>query len=408
MARVVIVLALVMLLACAARAHDWPQLLGPARNGVYTGTNLLRAWPKEGPQVIWRKDAGEGFSGPVGASNRVVLFHRIEDAERVECFEAASGRQLWSFAYPTAYRDDFGRGDGPRATPTISGNRVFTYGAEGILHCIDFDMGKKLWSVDCKAEFGARKGFFGIACSPLVAGGLLLLDVGGAKAGLVAFDRETGKVAWKTAPGETSYSSPAMATINGKTHAFFFRREGLEAIEPGTGKALWEFPWRPSMDASVNAATPIIVGDLIFISTSYGRGAAMLRFGEKKPEVVWSGDDQLSNHYATSVHRDGYLYGYHGRQEQGCDLRCVELKTGKVMWSVERFGAGTVVIVGLDLLLLTEKGELLKAPADPSGFKPVSRAQVLGLDTRCYPALANGLFIARDKRRLVCLDLRGQ
>jgi len=396
-----------MMLACAVRAHDWPQLLGPARNGVYPGTNLLSTWPKEGPRVLWRKDVGQGFSGPVSASHRVVLFHRVGDRERVECFEGASGKQLWSFDYPTAYRDDFGFDEGPRATPTISGDRVYTYGAEGILHCVDFATGQKLWNVDCKTEFGARKGFFGIAGSPLVAGGLLLLDVGGTKAGIVAFDRETGKVAWKTSTSETSYSSPATAAINGKACAFFFRREGLEAIEPATGKALWEFPWRPSMDASVNAATPIIVGDFIFISTSYGRGAAVLRFSESKPEVVWSGDDQLSNHYATSVQRDGYLYGYHGRQEQGCDLRCIELKTGKVMWSVDRFGAGTAMIAGADLLLLTDKGELIKAPANSSGFKPVSRAQVLGLDTRAYPALANGLFVARDKRRLVCVDLRG-
>jgi len=405
MARAVI--ALVMMLACAVGAHDWPQLLGPTRNGVYGGTNLLGTWPKEGPRVMWRKDVGQGFSGPVSASNRVVLFHRVDDAEKVECFEAASGTQLWSFASPTAYRDDFGFDEGPRATPTISGHRVYIYGAEGILHSINFATGQKLWSVDCKAEFGARKGFFGIASSPLIAGGLLLLDVGGTKAGIVAFDRETGKVAWKTAASETSYSSPATATIKGKQCAFFFRREGFEAVDPATGKALWQFPWRPSTDASVNAATPIIVADLIFISTSYGRGAAVLRFGESKPEVTWSGDDQLSNHYATSVPRDGYLYGYHGRQEQGCELRCVELKTGKVMWSVDRFGAGTVMIAGADLLLLTEKGELIKAPASPSGFRPVSRAQVLGLDTRAYPALANGLFVARDKRRLVCVDLRG-
>jgi outer membrane protein assembly factor BamB len=405
MARVVVVL--VMLLACAVRAHDWPQLLGPARNGVYAGTNLLSTWSKEGPRVLWRKDVGQGFSGPVSASNRVVLFHRVDDGERVECFDAASGKQIWNFDYPTAYRDDFGFDEGPRATPAISGNRVYTYGAEGILHCVDFATGQRLWSVDCKTQFGARKGFFGIAGSPLIAGGLLLLDVGGTKAGIVAFDRETGKVSWKTTASETSYSSPATATINGKACAFFFRREGLEAIEPANGKALWEFPWRPSTDASVNAATPIIAGDLIFISTSYSRGAAVLRFIESKPDVVWSGDDQLSNHYATSVHRDGYLYGCHGRQEHGCDLRCVELKTGKVMWSVDRFGAGTVMIAGADLLLLTDKGELIKSPANPSGFKPVSRAQVLGLGTRAYPALADGLFVARDKRRLVCLDLRG-
>jgi outer membrane protein assembly factor BamB len=401
-----VLILLLMGLGCAGSAQDWPQLLGPTRNGVYAGSNLLSAWPKEGPRVVWRKDVGQGFSGPVSASNQVVLFHRVEDNERIECVDAQSGRTLWAFDYATAYRDDFGFDEGPRATPTISGNRVYTYGAEGMLHCVDFSTGKKLWNVDCKTEFGARKGFFGIACSPLVSGDLVLVDVGGSKAGIVAFDRETGKVAWKTPASETSYSSPAAANIGGKTFAFFFRREGLEAIEPATGKTLWEFPWRPSIGASVNAATPIIAGDLIFMSTSYGRGAAALRFGGSKPEVLWSGDDQLSNHYATSVHHGGYLYGYHGRQEYGCDLRCVELKTGKVMWTAERFGAGTIMVAGNDLLLLTEKGELIKAPADPKQFKTSARAQVLGLETRAYPALANGLFFGRDKRRLVCVDLK--
>jgi outer membrane protein assembly factor BamB len=399
--------ALVVTLASVAYAQEWPQLHGPARNSVYPSTNLLSTWPKEGPRVLWQKEVGQGFAGPVSASNRVVLFHRTNDSERVECFEASSGRQIWAFNYPAAYRDDFGFDEGPRATPTIFGNRVYTYGAEGALHCLDYANGKRLWSVDCKAQFGARKGFFGIACSPLIMGGLLLLDVGGTRAGIIAFDRETGKVAWQTSPSETSYSSPVAATIDGKARAFFFRREGLESVDAATGKVLWDFPWKPSIDASVNAATPIVTGDLIFISTSYGRGAALLRFGETKPEVLWSGDDQLSNHYATSVHHQGYLYGYHGRQEHGCELRCVELKTGKLMWSVERFGAGTLMVAGRDLLLLTEKGELIKAPASPREFKPGARAQVLGFETRAYPALANGLFFARDKRRLVCVDLRG-
>src|SRR5688572_29238737 len=133
-----------MVVACAGSAQDWPQLLGPTRNGVYAGTNLLSTWPKEGPSVLWRKDVGQGFSGPVSASNRVVLFHRVDDKERIECLDAQTGRTLWAFDYATAYRDDFGFDEGPRATPTISDNRVYTYGAEGMLHCVDFSTGKKL------------------------------------------------------------------------------------------------------------------------------------------------------------------------------------------------------------------------------------------------------------------------
>ena len=388
------------------RAQDWPQFLGPARDGVYPGTNLAVAWPKEGPPTLWRKDVGQGFSGPVVANGKVLFFHRLGDKETLECLETTNGNRVWLFDYPTTYGASYVSDQGPRATPCMTGNRVYTYGAEGMLHCVNLVSGQKIWSVDAIKDFGARKSFFGIACSPVIEGKLVLLDVGGTKAGIVAFDAETGAVAWKTPPAEASYSSPTVVAVRGKRYAFFFTRGGLATVDPATGKVLWEFPWRPAIDASVNAATPLVINDLIFLSTSYDRGAVLLRFDEAKPQPVWSGDDQLSNHYATSVHHGGFLYGYHGRQEEGCELRCVDLQTGKVMWSMERFGAGTITLAGRDLLLLTEKGELIKAPATPKEFKPAARAQVLGFETRAYPALANGFLFARDKRRLVCVDLR--
>ncbi|MCI0747058.1 MAG: PQQ-like beta-propeller repeat protein [Verrucomicrobia subdivision 3 bacterium] len=397
--------ALVVSATAALQGQDWPQFLGPARDGTYSGTNLAATWPKEGPPVLWRKNIGAGFSAPVAASGKVILFHRIDDKETVECFESKSGDRLWRYDYPTKYRDDFGFDEGPRGTPAIAGGRVYTCGAEGMLHCLEFASGKKLWDVDARKEFGARKGFFGIACSPLVEGNRVLVEIGGTKAGIAAFNAETGAVAWKTPGAEASYSSPTATTIRDKRCAFFFTREGLTALDAGNGKEYWQFAWRPSLDASVNAATPLVVGETIFVSTSYGRGAALLRFDERKPIVIWSGDEMLSNHYATSVQQGGFLYGYHGRQEQGCDLRCVELETGKVMWTAEGFGAGTVTLAAGSLLLLTEKGELVKAPATAAAFKPAARAQILGLQTRAHPALANGLFFARDRNRLVCVDL---
>ncbi len=162
------------------------------------------------------------------------------------------------------------------------------------------------------------------------------------------------------------------------------------------------------MHASVSAATPLVIDDLIFLSASYGTGAALLRFKEGGPEKIWAGDDILSNHYATSVHHNGFLYGFDGRQEEGCHLRCVELKTGKVRWSQDRFGAGTVTLAGGQLLILTEKGELLRAPATPTEFKPTARAQILPFNARAHPALADGRFYARSKDKLVCVDLRQQ
>ena len=401
-------LALVLsFLATTLRAGDWPQFLGPTRNGCYAGPSLAAAWTSEGPRHVWQKKIGQGFSGPVVAQNKLILFHRIDDQETVECLEAATGKALWAFRYPTRYTDDFGFDEGPRATPAISEHKVFTFGAEGRLHCLDLDSGKEVWSVDTKKRFDAPKGFFGIACSPLVEGDAVLINVGGSGgAGVVAFEKGTGKVLWKANHDEASYSSPVIAAVDGKRYALFFNRNGLAALDPATGRSFFEFPWSPPIRAAVNAATPLVIGDEIFLSTSYGRGAILLRFQEKGPEKVWSGDDILSNHYATCVHAKGFLYGFDGRQEQGCNLRCVELKTGKIRWSQDGFGAGTLMLAGENLLILSEKGQLVMAPASSESFQPSARAQVLPFGVRAYPALAEGLLYARSKETLACLDLR--
>ena len=358
-----------------ACAGDWPQFLGPTRNGVYAGADLAEVWPKEGPNIVWRKKVGQGFSGPAVSGGSLILFHRTGDKEAVECLESGSGKLLWRFDYSTGYRDDFGFDEGPRATPTIAQGEVFTFGAEGQLHCLDLQTGKKIWCVNTKAEFGAPKGFFGMVCSPLVEGNAVLLNIGGANgAGIVAFEQSTGKVRWKATDDEASYSSPVAATINGLRYAFFFTRAGLAALDPDSGRTRFEFPWRSRMNASINAATPLVVDDLVFLSASYQTGAALLRVKGNSVEKVWGADDVLSNHYATSVHDNGFLFGFDGRQEYGENLRCVELKTGKIRWSEDRFGAGTVTLAGKRLLALKENGELLLAPASPDGFKPVARA----------------------------------
>jgi outer membrane protein assembly factor BamB len=384
-------------------AEDWPQFLGPARNGVYASAVNLQ-WPKEGPKVLWQMKVGEGFSAPVVADGRLVIFHRVGDRERLDCVEARTGKPIWHYQYLTDYHDDFSRGDGPRATPAVADGRVFTFGPQGMLTCVT--NGVKVWAVDTQKRFGAGKGFFGVACSPLVESNTVLMNLGGKGAAVVAFGSEDGKVLWKSGNDEASYSSPVAATINGKRYTLFLTRKFFTALDPTSGKVYFQYPWQPAINASVSAATPLIIGDLVFISASYGAGAAVLKFKESGPEKLWSGDEILSNHYATSVHHDGFLYGFDGRQEQGCNLRCVELKTGKIRWTQDRFGAGTITLAGKDLLVLTEKGELIAAPASPEGFKPTARAQILPYGVRAYPAIADGLFYARSGEKLVCLDLR--
>lgn len=388
-------------------ATDWPQFLGPNRNGSISQSNLAAAWPKEGPPIVWQHKAGEGFAGPVVSNGKVILFHRADGKEVVECLDAKTGKELWRGDYPARYRDDFGFEEGPRATPAIAGERVFTFGANGDFTAWDLAKGTKLWSIDTRAQFKTGKGFFGIACSPLVEGNAVILNIGGKDgAGIVAFDVASGKVLWQVTDDEASYASPVAATLGGKRRVLVVTREALVALDAMDGKLVFRHPWRPPMHASVSAATPLVIDDTIFISASYGAGASLLRFKDGAPEVLWSKDEVLSAHYATAVLHDGFLYGFDGRQEQGCELRCVELKTGKVRWSESGLKAGTVTLANDQLLVLTERGELIQAPASPTAFKPVQRAQILPFTVRAHPALADGFLHARSKDKLVCIDLR--
>ncbi len=398
---------LALVVTARAQAEDWPQVLGPNRNLTTSATNLAPSWPKDGPPLLWQRKVGQGFCGPAVQGERLILFHRVDDKETVECLDAATGAALWKAAYLTRYHDDFGFDEGPRATPAIADGRVYTFGAEGALNCWKLSSGEKNWGIDTKTEFGSGKGFFGMACSPLIEGGLVIMNIGGKNgAGIVAFDKVTGAVRWKATETEASYSSPVAATFAGRRRLLIITRQGLVAADPQDGRILFQYPWTPPIRASVSAALPLVIDDLIFISASYGLGAALLRYKESMPEQIWASNDALSNHYATSVYHAGFLYGFDGRQEQGCELRCVELKTGKVRWSESGLRAGTVMLVNDQLFVLTEKGELLRAPARADGFKPTDRAQILPFVARAYPALAHGRFYARSSEKMVCLDLR--
>ena len=395
-------------------ADDWPQFLGPTRNGVYNGPPLTSSFPAGGPKTVWRKQVGQGFAGPVVAGERLILFHRVANEEIVEALNARTGAPVWRFAYPTAYRDDFGFDEGPRAVPVVVNGKIYTFGAEGQLHAIDLATGKKIWNVDTMRRFGVRKGFFGAAGSPLVEDGRVIANIGGkdgAKgAGIVAFNADTGAVMWTATDDEAGYSSPVGATIGGKRHAVFFTRNGLVGLDPATGTVLFQKRWRSRSASSVNAATPVVVGDLIFVSATYETGAAALRVKGSELTELWSSDEVMSNHYATTVQSKGILYGFHGRQEFTPSFRAVELDTGKVRWSEEKFKAGTVTLAGDKLIILRETGELILAAATPDAFRPLARAQILPATVRANHAVADGFLYARNSdtrdNTLVCIDLR--
>ena len=401
-----VVVLVVAAAGAGAAAQDWPQFLGPARDGRYTGPPLAASWPADGPRRLWSRPVGAGFAGPAVVGGRVILFHREGGREVVEALDAATGAPVWRYDYPTSYRDDFGFDEGPRSVPVVHEGRVYTFGAEGQLHAVDLETGAGLWRVDTHADYGVRKGFFGAAGSPLVEGGRVIANVGGRRGGIVAFDAATGGELWTATDHEASYSSPVGGTFGGRRLALVFTRTGLVGLDPATGAVRFERRWRSRLGASVNAATPLVVGGSVFISSSYGTGAALLRVEGGALAEEWTGDDSMTNHYATAVERDGVLYGFHGRQEYSPSLRAVDARSGEVRWSEDRFGAGTVTLAGDRLVILRESGELLLAEATPAAFRPLARAAILPGVVRAYPALADGRLYARNTDTLVAIDLR--
>jgi outer membrane protein assembly factor BamB len=340
------------------------------------------------------------------AGNRLILFHRVGNQEIVESFDAMTGAPQWRHAYPTAYRDDFGFDEGPRAVPVVADGIVYTYGAEGKLTAVDLSTGKAMWQVDAMRRFEAEKGFFGAAGSPLVEGGRVMANIGGRRGGIVAFDAKSGNTVWTAGEDAASYSSGVAATINGVRYAIFLTRAALVGLDPATGEQRFRRPWRARQAASVNAATPVVVGSSIFVSAEYGPGAGVLRLEGARLLDVWSSNDSLSNHYATSVYHDGRLFGFHGRQEFGPVFRAVDFQSGKVLWSTDRFGAGTVTLAGNRLLILRETGELVIAAASATAYQQIASAPILPATVRACPAVADGVLYARNDNTLVAVDLR--
>lgn len=400
-------LLLLGLAPALAPAADWPQFHGPNRDNHSPETGLRWDWPAGGPPVVWSKTVGQGWAGPVVAGGQLILFHRVGDEETVECLDPATGAKRWAFAYRARYRDDFGFDEGPRATPTVAGDAVFTLGANGDLHAVELATGKARWHRPLLADYHVEKGFFGVACSPVVAGRNVLVNVGGKGAGVVAFDVATGKEVWKATDDAAGYSSPVVTEVDGRATAVVLTRDGLVGLDPVSGAVRFRHPFKPRIRESVNAATPLVWNGDVFLTVSYGLGAALLRPKGADVEEVWANDRSLSCQYNTPVRVGDYLYGTHGRADAApAELRCVEWKSGAVKWGQQRFGPASLIAVDGGLLALTERGDLVRFDASPAGYAERGRAAVLGAPTRAAPALSDGRFFARDGGKLVCVNLK--
>jgi outer membrane protein assembly factor BamB len=417
----------------APAAHDWPRFLGPTLDGKSPETGLLLEWPEDGPPVLWQREMGEGYSMASVADGRLFVFDRHGDETRLTCLDSETGRELWATGYPMSYEDVYGFSNGPRAMPVVEGERVYTFGVEGRLRCHHVEDGRLLWEVDTAEQFGVVLNFFGVGSTPVIEGDLLIALIGGSPPGspdvfsgkvtgngsaIVAFDKHTGEERYRLSDELASYSSPVVATIGGRRRGLAFARGGLLGFDPVAGHEEFHFPWRSKRIETVNASNPVVVGDQVFVSESYGPGSVLLRLGEGDPQVVWKDpprDKSMETHWMTPIHHEGILYGSSGSGSGDAELRAVELATGKVLWSQPGLGRSTLLYADGHLIVLTEYGTLLVVRASGEGYHPVSElllpaesgeGALLKHPAWTPPILARGLLYARGKDRLVCLDLR--
>ncbi len=412
---------------------SWPGFLGPLGTSVSAEKGIVAPWPKEGLPIVWQQAIGNGYACPSVSDGKLYQFDRHGDQARLSCLESRTGKFLWKFEYPTQFVDGYGYDNGPRCCPVIDGDRVYTFGAEGMLHCVNATDGKPLWRVDTAKQFNVRTNFFGVGSTPVIEGDLLIAQVGGTSSdedtpvpelkgngsGVVAFDKHTGKVRWQASDELASYSSPTLATVGDRRWCFVLARGGLLGLDPATGKVDFHFPWRAKILESVNASKPVVVGDRVLVSETYGPGSALVAVKPGDAEAVWTDankgrdDKALQCHWNTPIHHEGYVYGCSKRHTNEAELRCVELATGKLMWKEKAPGQCSLLMVDGHFVCLCEYGELLLLKVNPKHYEEVCRLESDPKDPRallkhpCWaaPVLADGLLYLKGKGRLVCLEL---
>jgi outer membrane protein assembly factor BamB len=388
----------------ATLAGDWPQVLGPNRNGIAVGEKLAARWPKGGPKVEWHVPVGRGFAGVAVAADKTVIFDRQGDFEVVTVRDARTSQQIWSVKGSVRYDSTIAPDDGPRCVPLVRDDRVYVLGVAGRLRCLALADGAGQWQRELLKDFDVTPSYFGVGSTPLLVGDKLLVNVGGRDgAGIVAFNIADGTTAWKATDEGASYSSPTVATIDGRQLAIFVTRLAVVGLEPATGNVRFHFAFG-QRGPTVNAATPLVIDGHLFVSASYGVGAVWAKLSPNSAQELWRSDEIMSSQYTTCMYKDSALFGIDGRQDvPPAHLRAIDPRTRKILWTEENFGTGNLILAGDKLLIMKTDGELVLAAADKSRYRELARAQVLDGTAQPLPALANGLLYVRDENTLKCL-----
>ena len=379
-------------------AMDFPQFLGQHRNGVVSGIKLNLDWDTHPPKLVWRQPIGAGWSGFAVVGNSAITQEQEDAWEKVVCYELDTGELKWSHQDSARYNTP-PAGLGPRATPTISGNRVYTVGSTGILNCLDFETGERLWTTHIFEENEADAPPWGVSISPLVLGELVIVSAGGA----VAYHSETGDIVWTGYRTQSGYSSPLLTTLAGTEQIVLFNQGLITAHDPLSGQLLWKQPWSPIRAECVAQPVPL-ADDKLLVSTGYGVGAKLYHIsrnptGEFNVSVVWE-TMYLKAKFTNIVYYKGYLYGL----DDGI-FACINPADGTRQWKRGRYGHGQTLLISDTLLVLTESGEVVLIKPDPESHREHARFSALKGRTWNTPALAGRYLLVRNDREAACYEL---
>ena len=405
-------------LTAAAVAADWPQYRGPTSDGK-SPDSVNAKWAEGGPKVVWKVPVGESFGTFAVAGDRAFIFVSRGDEEGVACLDAKTGKEQWFTLLGKTTFDRMG-GKGPRTTPTVVGDKVYALGTYFNLVCLNAADGKQVWAHDLAKEHAAQNETNGIvqwgnAGSPVVEGDLVIVAAGGPEQTFLAFDKASGKLAWKSGTEKITHATATPATIHGVRQLIFFVQSGLVSVEPKTGKELWRFAFPFNVST---ASAPVVggeQGDIVYCAAAYNVGSAACRVAKNGDAFaateLWKiKGNENGNHWMTPVYHEGHLYGLYGHRGRGqAKLECRELATGKVKWSEEAPGAGgAITMAGKQLIVQHENGQIVVVDPSPEGFKKVAEAQPLKGKAWSMAVVANGRIYARTDKEGVCLDTAAQ
>jgi outer membrane protein assembly factor BamB len=386
--------------AMAPTAAIWPQWRGPNRDGISKETGLLKQWPAEGPPLVWKAaGAGRGYSSFSIADGKLFTMGLRGDREFVVAFDVATGKEAWATPHGSAFRND--RGDGPRGTPTVDGDRVYELGGDGQLSALEARTGKIVWTKNVLREFGGENITWGISESPLVLGNKVLVNPGGPNASIVALNKADGGVIWKSQSDRAGYSSAIPVEINGATQVVFFTSERAIGLDAKDGRLLWEYA-RPANNVA-NVATPIVRANRVFISSDYGTGGGVVEIKpDNKAQEIWFTKD-MRNHHSSSVLIGDYLYGF-----SSAILTAIKFDTGEIAWRDRSVGKGSLVYADGNLYCFSENGVVGLVEATPTGYKEKGRFRIPqdSLPTWTHPVVAGGRLYLRDQDTIYAFDVR--